>query len=253
MEKLVVKKTKKRNVRPRRAPRYTNQYRFEFGETRLPQHPRPTPEDVSDVTTILGQERKLMDNMDTEGGDLIATTPFHAGGGISIDSIVRVIISQSCTNEAALDAQQTMIRAYPYTDINGILCFGKKPNYHLMRLQSFEKLQKVLKKAGLYIIKAKGIKQCLEMVFEKNLSLLGPGELAYEGNEPGVTDFVPGLLSLDYLYDIYDKGGKQAVFDSLVQLPQIGVKSACCLMGFNMSLPVFAVDTHVASMAKLLG
>ncbi len=39
---------------------------------------------------------------------------------------------------------------------------NEKPNYHLMRLQSIEKLQKALKKAGLYIIKAKGIKQCLE-------------------------------------------------------------------------------------------
>jgi endonuclease III len=122
-----------------------------------------------------------------------------------------------------------------------------------MRQQSIEKLQKVLKRAGLFMIKATGIKKCLDAVFAKNLDLLGPGEIAYEANESGATDFVPGLLSLDYLYDVYNKGGKQALFDSLLLLPQIGVKSACCLMGFNMALPVFAVDTHVAGMAKLLG
>ena len=55
------------------------------------------------------------------------------------------------------------------------------------------------------------------------------------------------------MYDIYKEGGKQGAFDSLVKHPLMGVKSVCCLMGFHMRLPVFAVDTHVANMAKLLG
>jgi len=146
-----------------------------------------------------------------------------------------------------------MIQAYPYVLGSGNVVVGKKPNYHAMRQQSLAKLQMVLKKAGLFMIKAKGIKECLDAVFTKNVALLSPGVVAYAGNDPTLADFVPGLLSLDYLYDAFKVGGKQAVFDNLVKLPLIGVKSACCLMGFNMALPVFAVDTHVAGMAKLLG
>lgn len=250
LRNLGVKKPKKKVVRPRRAVPYSNSYRFEFGEDRLPAHKSPSLEEIATVGDILEQERIATKTAMQDAS--APTNPFHAGGGISIDSIVRVIIAQACTNESALDAQQTMIQAYPYV-LDGQVVVGKKPNYHAMRQQSLEKLQMVLKKAGLFIIKAKGIKECLDAVFAKNLALLPPGEVAYNGNDPTERDFVPGLLSLDYLYSVYDKGGKQAVFDNLVELPLIGVKSACCLMGFNMALPIFAVDTHVAGMAKLLG
>ena len=181
-----------------------------------------------------------------------AATPFHAGSGITIDSIVRVIIAQACTNESALDAQQTMIRAYPFT-VDGNPVWGETPNYHLMRLQSREKLELVLKIAGLQVLKSTKIKELLDMVYLKNADLLEPGTDVATENAASSTNFVPGMLSLQYIYDANEKGGKQAVFDELVQMPLIGVKSACCLMGFNMGLPVFAVDTHVMGMAKLLG
>ena len=171
---------------------------------------------------------------------------------MSADAIVRVIVSQSCSNEMALDAQATMRLAYPYT-VNGTTFVGTKPNYHAMRVQPVDKLKKVLKKAGLSNLKAPVIKGCLDFIYAKNITLLQPGEVVYDGNDPAASDFVPGLLSMDYLWDIYRQGGKQAVFDNLVLLPQIAVKSACCVMAFNMGLPVFAVDTHVAGMAKLLG
>jgi len=46
---------------------------------------------------------------------------------------------------------------------------------------------------------------------------------------------------------------QHAVFNHLVKFEKIGTKSACCIMAFRMGIPVFAVDTHVAGMAKLLG
>ncbi|KAI1611385.1 hypothetical protein EDD36DRAFT_466326 [Exophiala viscosa] len=245
-----IKKTKKRIIRPRRKIPYTNNYRFEFGEDRLSHHASPTPDQLAEVISIMGQERLLAES----AGEVqpSPSMPMHAGSGISADSIVRVIISQSCTNEMALDAQATMRLAYPYT-VNGTMVVGTKPNYHAMRVQTVDKLKKVLKKAGLWNLKAPQIKGCLDMIYAKNVALLQPGEVMYDGNDPTASDFVPGLLSMDYLWDIYRQGGKQAVFDDLVLLPQIAVKSACCVMAFNMDLPVFAVDTHVAGMAKLLG
>lgn len=241
---------KRKILRPRRKTPYTNKYSFEFGEDRLSHWPAPSDAAIENVASILEENRSTMAKVIAEAGS--EATPFHAGSGITIDSIVRVIIAQACTNEMALDAQQTMIRAYPFT-VNGELVWGTMPNYHLMRLQSREKLEEVLRTAGLQILKSKNIKELLDIVYAKNVGLLESGTEPSTQNEPGATDFVPGMLSLQYVVDTYAKGGKQGVFDELVQLPLIGVKSACCLMGFNMGLPVFAVDTHVMGMAKLLG
>ncbi|KAJ9608283.1 hypothetical protein H2200_007271 [Cladophialophora chaetospira] len=241
---------KRKILRPRRKIPYTNKYNFEFGEDRLAHFAAPLAKDIEEVVSRLLKERPTLLKVVAEAG--AAATPFHAGLDITIDSIVRVIIAQACTNELALDAQQTMIRAYPYT-INGKHIWGKMPNYHLMRLQSRAKLEKVLKPAGLQVLKSGKIKELLDVVYAKNVELLGPGANTPTVNEPGATDFVPGMLSLQYIQDAYIQKGKQAVFDELVKLPLIGVKSACCLMGFNMGLPVFAVDTHVMGMAKLLG
>ncbi|EXJ89117.1 hypothetical protein A1O3_02181 [Capronia epimyces CBS 606.96] len=240
----------RRPALPRRTKPYTNRYRFEFGEDHLYTHASPTQAEIDTVAGILKAERPVLKLSAAQTGT--ASNPFHAGGRISVDSIVRVILSQSCTNEAALDAQQTMIWAYPFP-VDGGAVVGKMPNYHAMRKQSIEKLKAVLSRTGLQNLKATGIKGVLDAVYETNIARIKPGEVIYDGNKPGATDFVPGLLSVDYIYEAYEQGGKQAVFDKLVQLPQIGVKSACCLMGFNMKLPVFAVDTHVAGMAKLLG
>ncbi|KAK6371252.1 hypothetical protein LTS17_008983 [Exophiala oligosperma] len=234
--------------RPRNMP-YTNKYQFAFGEDRLPKHAEPTAESIQQVAKIMELER-----MDLAKSGKVApgsATPFHAGKGISVESVVRVILSQVCTNEKALDIQATMRQAYPYW-VNGEKFIGMFPNYHSMRVQSLEKLEKVIRDGGLNF-KAKSIKGCLDIIYAKNVARIPPGAIEYAGNEPFATDFVPGLLSMDYLRDIHQQGGKQAVFDNLVQLPQIAVKSASCLMAFNMGLPVFAVDTHVEGMAKLLG
>ncbi|KAK7903128.1 hypothetical protein LTR67_001145 [Exophiala xenobiotica] len=92
---------------------------------------------------------------------------------------------------------------------------GEKPNYHGVRVGSVKKLENVIKKGGL-IFKAQKIKDCLDAVFAKNVALLQPGEVEYTLNEPTATDFVPSLLSMDYIYNIYEWGGKQAAFDSRV-------------------------------------
>jgi len=246
--------TQKRKSRD--SVRYTNKYHFAFGEDKLPNHIKPTPEDMAAVSAILKEERPTLESGRVQASGRLpqvsACTPVRAGTGITVDSLVRVIMSQCCRNETALDIQQTLIRAYPY-DVEGSTYFGEKPNYHAMRIESVKKLATVIKRAGLGERKSQRIKECLDMIYAKNVELLPPGDVVYESNEPGAKDFVPGLLSLDYLHDIYAQGGKQGLFDYLVSFPQIGVKSACCLMSFNMELPVFAVDTHVAAMVKLLG
>ncbi|KAK7892821.1 hypothetical protein LTR67_007058 [Exophiala xenobiotica] len=211
---------KKRTIfRRSRSNPYTNRYRFEFGEDRLPDHSEPTPQSLKEVAEILEKERMTLTN-----GALVtaeAFTPFHGGNRLTVDALVRVIIAQACTNEVATEVQQTMRLAYPY-HVNGKKVIGEKPNYHDVRMGSVKKLENVIKKGGL-IFKAQKIKDCLDTVFAKNVALLQPGEVEYALNEPTATDFVPGLLSMEYIYTIYKEGGKQAAFDSLVELPLMGV------------------------------
>ncbi|KAK5048055.1 hypothetical protein LTR84_006245 [Exophiala bonariae] len=227
----------------------TNKWNFTFGVSKLEYHNAPRPSDIELVAEILGRERP---SLLAQASQDSAATPMHSGKQFTIDAIVRVILSQSSTNEGALDAQQCMLHAYPYI-VNGQKVVGTIPNYHLMRIQSQSKLDKALKRGGLNAIKAKAIKDFLDKIHNINLSSLMAGEVTYRYNAPNAPDFVPGLLSVDYLRTIYITKGKQALFDHLVGFSLIGVKSASCIMAFGMELPVFAVDTHVAGMAKLLG
>lgn len=227
----------------------TNKYNFTFGVSQLEYHLFPRQSDIVQVAKILEQERP---SLLAQANQDNASTPMHSGRQFTIDAIVRVMLSQASTNEGALDAQQCMIHAYPYI-VDGQKVIGTIPNYHLMRVQSQTKLDKVLKRGGLNAIKAEAIKAYLDAIYKINLSLLGPGEVTYRYNPPDASDFVPGMLSVDYLRSMYALSGKQAVFDHLVSFNLIGVKSAACIMAFGMDLPVFAVDTHVAGMAKLLG
>lgn len=226
---------------------------FRFKVDKLWKHHRPTQVEIHKVAEILNKEASVSKAVTLVQDS--ADTPFHAGHGLSIDSIVRVILSQACTNEVALQVQQTMLVAYPYW-VDGEKFVGTKPNYHAMRMEGLSKLAKVFKAAGFDNKKPAAVKKILDLVHARNakdLAVPVRDQVLYNGNEPGAKDFVPGTLSVDYIWEIYRKEGKQGVMDYFTSLPQIAVKSACCLMSFNMGLPVFAVDTHVQGMASLLG
>jgi endonuclease III len=122
------------------------------------------------------------------------------------------------------------------------------PNYHDVRTADFAKLADVLAPAGLHIKRATIIPECLEAIRQKNIDANSPG-CGIDRNPPDASDFFPGSLSLDYLSRL----NAQEMFDELVNLPGIGVKTACCIMAFNFQLPVFAVDTHVFRMVNWLG
>ncbi|KEF57817.1 uncharacterized protein A1O9_05737 [Exophiala aquamarina CBS 119918] len=241
---------KRKHTRLRRVVPSSNRFNFTFGRSVLAYHNWVRQVDINNVARILKEERPSLLAQISQND--ATTPPMHAGQTFSVDAIVRVMLSQSSTNEGALDAQQCMIHAYPYM-VNGVKVIGTIPNYHLMRVQSAKKLEMVLTRAGLQEKKAKYIKRCLDEIYCHNVSLISPGEVVYRFNDPNASDFVPGLLSVDYISEIYATKGKQAVFDCLVRFMMIGIKSAFCIMAFRMNIPVFAVDTHVAGMVKLLG
>lgn len=247
LAKFAKKVSKKAIQAQNREDKPANKAKFVFGRDVLGYYRFPSVAHIHEVTQLLEQEKEL--ELQKPRETVAPVEPMHGGKTLDIDAIVRVIISQACTNESALDVQQTMIRGYPY-DTNGTKTFGKVPNYALMRVQSVEKLEKCLSKAGLHRIKAKAIKGCLEAIYARNVSLQ---ENNAETDAPANSDSEVDLLSLAFLDDLYATQGKQGVFDYLNNLPAVGVKTACCLMSFRMNIPVFAVDTHVAHMVLLLG
>lgn len=250
LAKFAKKVSKKAIQAQNRAEKPANRSKFVFGQDVLGYYGSPSVAHIHEVTQLLEQEKEL--ELQKPQDTVAPLEPMHGVKTLNIDAIVRVIISQACTNESALDVQQTLIRGYPY-DTNGTKTFGKVPNYALMRVQSVEKLEKCLSKAGLHRIKAKAIKGCLEAVYAKNLSLQQDNAETDAPANPTSQDSEVDMLSLAFLDDMYATQGKQGVFDYLNNLPAVGVKTACCLMSFRMNIPVFAVDTHVAHMVLLLG
>ena len=230
---------------------FTNKYNFKFGHTPYPDFARPTVEECWKVYQIL-RDHHAKDGISVDRGvvQVPSTTegPMHAGKAVTIDAIVKTLMSQSTANSNAIMAQESLRDTYRYVD-NGEMVRGEIPNYHAVRTGDVARLTAALRTGGLHNMRGRVIKGILDDVFEKNLANLKWGQIEYDGNPPNTAEFVPGLLSLAYMNDM----SKQEKFDYLVNFPSIAVKTACCILAFNFGLPVFAVDTHVFRLVKWLG
>ena len=249
-----VKKTKKILLKRIKTPKdfFTNRYRFKLRWTPFEEYPQVNEQTYQDVYNL------LVDSLSTFGISLERTStdtaatgepqgPMHASNTVTVDAIVKVIMSQATDNDNALLAQARLIKAFPYT-VKGETVVGKMPNYHDVRVADFAKLADALAPAGLHIKRAAVIAECLTAIRQKNIDANSPG-CSIDNNPPDAAEFVPGSLSLDYLNRLHS----QEMFDELVDLPGIGVKTACCIMAFNFQMPVFAVDTHVFRIVQWLG
>lgn len=250
----ITKKIKKVLLKRVKTPKgfFTNKYRFKLRWTPFEEYPEVNQQTYQDVYDLLADSLASFDiSLDRKTADSTVVGesqgPMHASDTVTVDAVVKVIMSQATDNDNALLAQARLIKAFPYT-VDGKTVVGKMPNYHDVRAADFTKLADVLAPAGLHIKRAAIIRECLEAIRQKNIDANSPG-CGIDSNPPDTSEFVPGSLSLDYL----NKLNAQEMFDELVNLPGIGVKTACCIMAFNFQLPVFAVDTHVFRMVKGLG
>ncbi|KAJ9663008.1 hypothetical protein H2198_001000 [Neophaeococcomyces mojaviensis] len=184
--------------------------------------------------------------------------PAHAVKGVvTVDTLFQTILAQSTGNEMAIDAHSRLCNRFTYL-VNGKKYVGTMPNWHKVRTVPRAELERVLKPGGYQIIRAKAIQQLLEIVYAKNTERKAAGvqQYTYDGNPPDAEDFVPGMLSLDYLTDYpegSDENSDEKLLGRLTQLPLIGFKSAMCIMAFQLKRPIFVVDTHVLRVTKWLG
>jgi endonuclease III len=226
------------------------EYRFKFGYTPWPEFQHPTPETAADVFEILRADlakQGVIVGPGEKGSD--SKGPAHGTvTSVTVDAIVRTILSQATNNENAIFVQELMKKRYTYT-VDGEQVKGELPNYHSVRLSSHEELANIIKPAGCHNIRAKYIKAALDKVYHTNWASLSSKDGVDTGNTANASDFVPGLLSLGFL----EGKSKVEVMNWFLGLEGIGLKTACCILDFNYGFHVCAVDTHVWTMAKWLG
>jgi endonuclease III len=244
---ITINSKKKRNVI--RAPEGgwdNKKYRFSFNYTPFPDHNKPTHDDARAVYKILEDdlEKRSIAAGDKERGN----GPAHGQEqNLTVDHIVRVYMAQATNNETALAVQSLLRKTATFT-VNGKKVIGKVPNYHRVRLWSQEKLKGIVATGGFYEARSSNILACLDRIYQLNCSMLPSLEGVEKGQVPNTGVFVPGLLSLSFMYD-WDM--KKAM-DWLLALPGYGVKSAFCILEFNLGFNLCAVDTHVLNMAAAL-
>ncbi|KAK5938983.1 hypothetical protein PMZ80_009176 [Knufia obscura] len=180
--------------------------------------------------------------------------PAHGSNvNVNIDMVMRVVFSQTTSNEIAINTHSRLLNTYPY-EVDGQKCLGKMVNWHKIRSLPRDELERVLKQGGLYKNRAKNIQDTLDIIYTANEERrrLGKFNCEHDGNPPNAEDFVPGMLSLDYITADYEDNSDQALLVRLRAFPGIGPKSAMCIMAFGYKRPLFVVDVHVLRMCKWL-
>jgi endonuclease III len=211
---------------------------------------RPSKEEAAVVFELLRSDLALRNVIvgDGERGEGVQRPAHGSGKGVTIDAIVRTILSQATNNESALYVQDILIENFPYA-VDGQQVPGEVPNYHDVRLYSEKDLAALLQPAGFQNIRAEFILGFLNAIHRKNTMENPSWDGIDMGNSPNAPDFVPGHLSLAFLEDM----SKEEIFNWLLSARGIGVKTAHCILDFNCGFPVCAVDTHVQFMSAALG
>ncbi|KPI40785.1 putative DNA glycosylase [Cyphellophora attinorum] len=229
-------------------------YKVKFGESPWPSLLSPTYDQSYEVFNILvdwlHKEHKIF--VDKDGSSSAGENRTNTDDR-TIDVIVRTIMAQGTTNELALTAQQEMRVAYPYS-VNGQNVVGSVPNYHLMRVQGEARLRGVIDLAGFGNKRPAFIMATLDTIYERNIANVKAHNNCEippnteMGQPANVGYFVPGMLSIEELISM----DKIDVHNLLLSIPGIGVKTAHCVMAFNLGIDINAVDTHVMKAARNL-
>lgn len=199
-------------------------------------------------------EQRLADHLERFGFKRYVNMPAHATkSGCDVDFIIQTMFAQSTDNAIAIDTHSRLCNAFPYT-AHGKKHAGKIPNWHDIRHLHPDELESVLQQGGLQEARANNILALLNRVYDINLARKrnGSQHFEYDCNPPDAADFVPGMLSLDYMTDQEDNSDN-AILERLMNFDGIGLKSAMCVLAFAYKRPIFVVDTHVMRIVKWLG
>ncbi|KAL0779074.1 hypothetical protein CaCOL14_003558 [Colletotrichum acutatum] len=180
-----------------------------------------------------------------------------------VDAMMRTIISQSVTRESANKVIENIIKLIGMLDKKGP--GPESINWNALRRAPKDAVLKAFRPGGLGLTKYNAIKTCLSMIRKDNKkrakTYLKEKETDEPANMPGTARLSPeqrdhqlskidaGILTLDHIRVMKPH---DAMLE-LVKYPQVAVKTASCLLLFNLQMPSFAVDTHVHRMTRWLG
>jgi len=166
-----------------------------------------------------------------------------------VDAVLRTLLSASTTASNAGLALQGLIATFGSID--------DSPDWDAVRRAPLPKVVESIKRAGLANMKGANIKAILNTVYERNVqeadknSTDDPTEKVENIKVEEAQD-IKGqspMLRMKYVENMSD----EEAMTELTSLPGIGVKTAACVLMFNMNRDVFAVDTHVFRMCQWLG
>ena len=216
---------------------------FAFGWTPFPKQNLPSKALTKQIIHVMDEDLRNNHGINARHDQTDSPIVLDEHGKAQIDTLVRVIMSQATNNRTAQKVASQLCLDYDY-EVNGQFVEGKIPNYHKMLGVSVEQLQESIRHGGIFK-RAPYIKKLLEKVSEINIGLCKErGDAVITGNEKDASDFVPGMLSLDFL----ENKNKDELFTWYTELEGIGHKTALCMMAFAHDLPVCAVDIHVHRM-----
>ncbi|GJC82751.1 putative DNA glycosylase At3g47830 [Colletotrichum liriopes] len=179
-----------------------------------------------------------------------------------VDAMMRTLVSQSVTRDSANMVVGRITSRFGHLDSQGI--GAGSIDWNAVRLAPPEDVIQTLHKGGLQNRKYEGIRGCLDMIYEENqvrraaylkeretgkvADMPGAAEMTAGQKEHQLNKIEAGVLTLDHIRAMSANDAMLA----LVKHPQVGVKTAACLLLFCLQMPSFAVDTHVYRMCKWL-
>ncbi|OHF03446.1 HhH-GPD family base excision DNA repair protein [Colletotrichum orchidophilum] len=256
--------------------RVNNDYRLMPGATPFPDWPGPGAKECQTVYDILVTEyqqreqraepakRKALNFRQPHKIPPASATVAGCGEvPCLVDAMMRTIISQAVTRESANRVIENVIGLVGLVDVNGL--GAGSINWNAIRLAPKDVVLEAFRTGGLGPTKCNAIKLCLKMIRMDNkkrakaylkeketgepAGLPGIARLNQEQKDHQLSKINAGILTLDHIRVMEPH---EAMLE-LVKYPQVAVKTASCLLLFNLQMPSFAVDTHVHRMTRWLG
>lgn len=245
-----------------------------WGETPWPELSLPSAEDCKTVYALLSAEH-ANGNLKFERPAKIPPPSLEVAGcgetQLVLDGLVRTILSGATTMTNANNAIENVSKFYG-TVTKSVVIDGEETtpvkdaiDWNKVRLLGIDEFERRIHTGGLQKGKSKAIVANLERIYGLNAKrsaafrqekatgvpadVPGAERLTQSQKEMEIWMFENGVISLEHIRSL----SAEEVMDELVQLDQVAVKTAACVLLFSLQEPCFAVDTHCLRMAHWLG
>ena len=250
-----------KSPRKKSAKTKDNPYGLTPGVSPYPDWPHPTPEECHEINDLL---TKLHGKQGAPPKIPPPSLTITGCGEVPsiLDALIRTLLSGNTTGRNSGAAMKGLVANFG-TLQKGI---GKGSlDYNAIRRAPLEDVIDAIKEGGMQKKKGMYIKMLLDIVYEENKArhdaLLAAKDVDESAAPKGAENETKEqkdaeialaedhVLSLDHIHHLE----KDDAITTMTKYPQIGVKTAACVVLFCMRIPCFAVDTHVFRLSKWLG